>query len=464
MTTTLPDDIQIDAALLERYDRPGPRYTSYPTAVEFHDGFAADDYVRHLATLPADGEVSLYVHLPFCNYRCHFCGCHVVATQHLDVAEIYLNYLQCEIEAVVAALGRRPRVNQCHWGGGTPTYYSPEQMRRLQAMMLENFELTDGAEVAIEIDPRVTSTAHVDALWDMGFNRISMGVQDFDDDVQRAIGRGQTKAQTCELYRYCRDKGFASLNMDLIYGLPEQTAASFGATLDSVQDLRPDRLAVYSYAHVPWVRSNQRRIDATTLPGRDARFALLRKAIAVLRAAGYEQIGMDHFSLPGDELALAFERRQLHRNFMGYTVSRAPDMIGLGISAIGDVSGAYAQNQKKLSAYYADLNAGVLPVARGCALSADDRVRRHVITELMCNLWLDTKLVESVFGVDFAVTFARELGELRVGPVADGLAVLHDDAIEVTPLGQFFVRSVCMPFDTYLREKQGSSPAFSRTV
>lgn len=465
--TTLPDGIHIDAALLERYDRPGPRYTSYPTAVEFHEGFGPNDYHQRLEALSADDEVSLYIHLPFCDHRCHFCGCHVVATQHLDVAEIYLTYLQREIAAVAAVLGHRPKVSQYHWGGGTPTYYSPEQMRRLQATVEQHFDLADGAEVAIEVDPRVTSTAHIDALWDLGFNRLSMGVQDLDDDVQRAIGRGQTEEQTRGLYHYARDKGFTSINMDLIYGLPEQTLQSFDTTMRAVLELRPDRLAVYSYAHVPWVRSNQKRIDETTLPDRDAKFALLAQAISTFRGGGYDQIGMDHFALPEDELAQALGRRRLHRNFMGYTVSRAPDMIGLGISAIGDVAGAYAQNQKKLSTYYADIDAGRLPVERGYGLSEDDRIRRHVITELMCNLYVDRQDVSHRFGIDFATYFASELQALK-DPAADGLAILHDDAIEITALGQLFVRNVCMPFDAYLQAKQNAGqstrPTFSRTV
>lgn len=469
-TTNLPDGIQIDAALLERYDRPGPRYTSYPTAIEFDTDFTATDAVARLQALPEDGEASLYIHLPFCDHRCHFCGCHVVATTHLDVAETYLGYLQREIAAAAQVLGRRVPVTQYHWGGGTPTYYTPDQMRRLQATVHEHFDITADAEVAIEIDPRVTTADHVEALRELGFNRLSMGVQDFDDDVQRAIGRGQTEEQTRTLYELCRKQGFASINLDLIYGLPEQTPESFAATIDSVLDLRPDRLAVYSYAHVPWVRGNQKRIDETTLPDRDAKFALLSQAISGFRSGGYAQIGMDHFALPDDELALALNERRLHRNFMGYTVSRAPDMIGLGISAIGDVSGAYSQNQKKLSQYYADIDAGRLPVERGCALTDEDRLRRHVITELMCNLWLDTRDVERRFGIDFEKTFAIELAELDAGPVADGLARREAGGIEVTPLGQLFVRNVCMPFDSYLRAKQASKldptskPTFSRTV
>ena len=463
MTTSLPAGMQIDAALLERYDRPGPRYTSYPTAVEFHEGFGAADYEARLAALPADDDVSLYLHLPFCDHRCHFCGCHVVATRHVDVAETYLSYLEREIEAVARILGGRRRVVQYHWGGGTPTYYGPEQMQRLQAAVAGHFDIVPEAEVAIEVDPRVTTPEHIEALWEMGFNRISMGVQDFDDGVQEAIGRGQTEAETRALYALCRERGFESINLDLIYGLPGQSTDTFAASLASVVELRPDRLAVYSYAHVPWVRSNQKRIDESTLPGRDAKFGLLADAIRTFRGAGYDQIGMDHFALPDDELARALKDRRLHRNFMGYTVSRAPAMIGLGISAIGDVAGAYVQSQKKLTTYYADLDAGRLPVERGYGLSDDDRLRRHVITELMCNLYLDVASVEAAYDIDFGSYFAQELAELSE-PAEDGLVLVEPGSLEVTPLGQLFVRNISMPFDRYLREKQRSGPTFSRTV
>ncbi len=454
----------LDGELLAKYDRPGPRYTSYPTAVEFSEDFVADDYVRRLQALTADDEISLYIHVPFCEHRCHFCGCHVIATHHQEVAANYLSYLEREIALVAAQLDHRPKVVQYHWGGGTPTYLEPEQMIRLQRVVEEHFDIQPGAEVAIEVDPRVTTTKHIDTLLGLGFNRISMGVQDFDPAVQEAIGRHQTEDETRQLYTYCRGKGITSINVDLIYGLPGQTPASFQRTLDAVVEMRPDRLAVYSYAHVPWIRGNQKRIDEAMLPQREDKFALLASAIRAFSNAGYNMLGMDHFALPDDELSQALEGRQLHRNFMGYTVQRSPTMLGLGISAIGEAAGAYIQNQKKLSTYYADIDAGRLPVERGYGTSEDDQLRKHVILELMCNLYLDRADVEARFGIKFADVFAVELEELAAGPVQDGFVTITDETIEVTAEGQLFVRNVCMPFDRYLREKVRSKPTFSRTV
>ena len=454
----------VDAALLQRYDRPGPRYTSYPTAVEFGEGFTAVDYAAHLGRLPAGDSLSLYVHLPFCKHRCTFCGCHVVITPHREVADNYLGYVERELELLSRQLPGRRQLEQYHWGGGTPTYYTPEEMVRLQAAVRRHFDILPSAEVAVEVDPRVTTREHVDALIELGFNRISMGVQDFTPAVQEAIGRHQGRAETVELYQYCREKGFRSINIDLVYGLPGQAEETFQANLDAVIDLRPNRVAVYSYAHVPWVRRHQKRIDTDLLPSRDAKFALFALAIRAFREAGYEQIGMDHFALPEDELAAALKARHLHRNFMGYTVRRTPHMVGVGISSIGDVAGAYVQNAKKLSTYYQQLEAGQLPVERGYALTDDDLVRRHVITELMCNLYLDVAAAERRFGVDFPEYFATELGELADGPAADGFVRVGAEAIEVTPLGQLFIRNVCMLFDRHLRERPPERPTFSRTV
>ena len=461
---TAPPRANLDAQLLARYDRPGPRYTSYPTAVEFSEDFSGDDYVQRLQALSADDEISLYIHVPFCEHRCHFCGCHVIATHHEEVAAKYLTYLEKEIGLVAATLKHRPKVVQYHWGGGTPTYLTPEQMVHLQEVVESHFDIQPGAEVAIEIDPRVTTTQHIDTLVNLGFNRVSLGVQDFDADVQEAIGRHQTEQETREMYAYCRDVGIESINIDLIYGLPGQTPESFQRTLDAVIELRPDRLAVYSYAHVPWIRGNQKRIDEALLPQRDEKFALLASAIRAFCDAGYDMLGMDHFALPEDELARALDERKLHRNFMGYTVQRSATMLGLGISAIGEAAGAYIQNQKKLSTYYADIDAAKLPVERGYGTSADDRLRKHVILELMCNLYLDRTDVETRFGIDFAATFAVELAELEAGPVQDGFVNITQSAIEVTEQGQLFVRNVCMPFDRYLREKTRDKPTFSRTV
>lgn len=460
--------VQVDPELLQRYDRPGPRYTSYPTAVEFHEGFRAGDYAARLQELDLGQGLSLYLHLPFCEHRCSFCGCHVVITRKREVAQRYLEYLGRELEQVAGHLKSRPQVIQYHWGGGTPTYYDPGQIRRLHALVQSHFAIAPGAEIAIEVDPRVTTREHIDALVEVGFNRLSMGVQDFTPQVQEAIGRNQDEASTRALFAYCRQQGFESINIDLIYGLPRQTPEGFARNLQTVIELRPDRVALYSYAHVPWIKGHQKYIEVEALPPRDQKFALFTQAIHAFGEAGYQQIGMDHFALPTDELSLALRQRRLRRNFMGYTVQRAPHMMGLGISAIGYLGGylggAYVQNHKKLSTYYQALDKGELPVERGYALTADDLVRRHVIAELMCNLFLDMAEVEELFGIRFAEYFAPELEELEAGPAADGFARLEEDHLEVTPLGQLFIRNICMLFDRHLREKPIAGPRFSRTV
>jgi oxygen-independent coproporphyrinogen-3 oxidase len=458
------DDLHVNAELLHRYDRPGPRYTSYPTAVEFHEGFNAADYRTRLAQLNPAEPLSLYVHLPFCEHRCTFCGCNVVITPHREVAARYLDYLEKEVELLAGLIGGRFPVQQFHLGGGTPTYLTPGQLERVYAAVARRFDIMSQAEVAVEVDPRVTTRAHIEALRRLGFNRLSMGVQDFTPEVQQAIGRNQDEAGTRALFACCRELGFDSINIDLIYGLPAQTAASFAQTLATVVSLRPDRVAVYSYAHVPWIKGHQKRLDVTRLPKGMAKLELIAQAIRTFRSSGYRQIGMDHFALPEDELSIAVGERRLHRNFMGYTVHRASTMLGLGITAIGDAAGAYVQNCRKLSTYYAALETGVAPVEKGYALSEDDRLRRDVITTLMCNGFLRRSDVERQFGIDFAAYFARELQDLADGPAADGLLVMRDDALEATALGLLFIRNIAMVFDRYLREKTREQPTFSRTV
>ena len=455
---------QVDAALLERYDRPGPRYTSYPTAVEFREDFSPDVYGARLGQMTATRETSLYLHLPFCEHRCLFCGCHVVITPMRHVAARYLEYLGREMNLVRGQMKDRPRVIQYHWGGGTPTYYSPEELRQLQRMVEDHFTILPDAEAAVEVDPRVTTREHVDVLKELGFNRLSMGVQDFTPAVQEAIGRNQDEESTVRLFAYCRERGFDSINVDLIYGLPLQTLESFDKNLASVLRLRPDRVALYSYAYVPWIKGHQKKMDTDTLPSREVKFGLFTQAMAAFEAGGYEQIGMDHFAVPADELAQARRQRRLHRNFMGYTVHRAPDMLGLGISAIGEVGGAFVQSCKKLSTYYRALDTGRLPVERGYELSEDDRIRRRVITDLMCNAYLDVPEVERECGIGFGEYFASELEALAAGPAADGLLRMRPEALEVTDLGRLFVRNICMAFDRYLKEKPREKPTFSRTV
>jgi oxygen-independent coproporphyrinogen-3 oxidase len=455
------------AGLLRQYDRPGPRYTSYPTAVEFTDRFDERAYRGRLeaAASAAGAPLSLYVHLPFCEARCTYCGCMTIVTRKRDVAARYLDYLEREIAMLSAHLGERRRVVQHHWGGGTPTYLTPAQIERLHGTIARHFDLDRDAETAIEIDPRVTTRDQLKVLRALGFNRLSMGVQDFTPEVQEAIGRTQPERLTHDVYEYARMIGFDAINMDLIYGLPRQTLDTFTRTLSSVAAMRPDRVAVYSYAHVPWLRPHQSRIDVSALPDRDLKFELIGAALDTFGDAGYEAIGMDHFALPGDELAAAARERRLHRNFMGYTTQRAGDMLGAGVSAIGDLAGAFAQNVKKLPPYYAAIDAGRFPIERGYALTADDRIRRHVIGELMCNFFVDRTEVAERFGIDFGAYFAAELAALTApgGPVDDGFLAVTGAALDVPPRGRLFVRNICMHFDKYLAARSGQ-PVFSRTI
>ena len=455
--------------LLSRYDRPGPRYTSYPTAVEFHPGVDEAVYRERLARANAavDDPLSLYVHLPFCEERCSYCGCHVIITKHRDVEARYLEYLEREIDLVAAALPDRRKVSQLHWGGGTPTYSSPANLARIAGWFRRHFTFTPGAEIGVEIDPRVTTPGQLAVLRDAGFNRLSLGVQDFAPEVQQAVNRVQSYELTRDIIESGRQLGFSSVNIDLIYGLPYQTVEGFSRTLDQVLTLQPDRVAVYSFAYVPWIRAHMKHLPAEALPGAALKLELLAKTIEAFAAAGYCQIGMDHFAKPGDELAKAIDNRSLHRNFMGYTVQSAHDMIAFGVSGIGDVQGAFIQNVKKLSEYYAALDAGRLPVERGYALDADDVIRRRVITQLMCNNHLDFSEIERTFNISFDRYFAPELAELTGAGSAstDGLVTVTNDAIDVTPAGRLFIRNVCMVFDRYLRARTAeSTPVFSRTV
>jgi oxygen-independent coproporphyrinogen-3 oxidase len=458
---------KITIELLKKYDRPGPRYTSYPTAVEFTETFGPAEYAARLAEADtAAGPLSLYAHLPFCEHRCTFCGCHVVITKDQAIVENYLGYLHREIDLLAAHLPNRRRVSQYHWGGGTPTHLTPAEMEALHKKMTENFVIEPDAEVAIEVDPRHTSVEQIDLLRALGFNRLSMGVQDFDPEVQAAVDRNQTEAQTRAMYDLGRDRGFASINLDLIYGLPLQTLPKFARTVDTVIAMRPDRVALYSYAHVPWIRAQQKWIDPGDLPSPEDKLQLFLDARERFLGAGYVEIGMDHFALPGDELAEARSKRRLHRNFMGYTVKSGSDMVAVGVSGIGDVRGAFAQNEKKLSRYYEVLDAGRFPVERGYILDRDDRIRRETITRLMCNLWLDTTALEAEFGIVFAEYFAAELARLSApgGPESHGFVTIEPGHIEITGLGRFFVRNVAMIFDRYLESRSTGKPIFSRTV
>ena len=453
------------ADLLHRYDRPGPRYTSYPTAVEFHDGVGRETYERHLARAArrTGQPLSLYVHLPFCRERCTYCGCNVVVTRRREVERRYRAFLGREIREVADQLGPRRGVRQLHWGGGTPSYMRPTEMRGLFGVLTDHFQIEPGAEVAIEVDPRVTSAEHLAVLRELGFNRLSMGVQDFTPEVQARVNRIQPFELTAALMGSARRLGFDSINIDLIYGLPLQTPATFERTLEQVLALRPERVASYSYAHVPWVKGQQRRIELEELPAPAVKLQLLERVGTAFTSAGYRPIGMDHFAVPEDELARAAENGTLWRNFMGYTVRHAPDTVAFGLSAIGDVAGAYIQNEKKLNRYEAAVDATGLAACRGYVLDASDRLRRHLITALMANLRVEHAVVERAFDIDFSETFARELAALE--PLeADGLVRREPERLVVTSAGRFFLRNVCMVFDTYLERHGSGGRTFSRTV
>jgi oxygen-independent coproporphyrinogen-3 oxidase len=456
----------LDIDTLKRFDRPGPRYTSYPTAVEFHEGVGEQQYREALAQtdLTPDRSLGVYVHLPFCHERCTFCGCHVIATAHREVVDAYLAYVEKEIDRIAALLPSRRSLAQIHFGGGTPTYLTPAQLERLWSSLMRRFSLVDGAEVAIEVDPRVTTPEHLEAVAALGFNRLSMGVQDFTAAVQAAIGRNQTFEETRRVIAHARTIGFREgINIDLVYGLPRQTEATFSEGLEKVVALRPDRLAVYSFAFVPWIRGNQRSIDTSEIPGPELKLRLYRSALEHFMGSGYEPIGMDHFALPTDELAEAQRNGRLSRNFMGYTVHPADANLGFGISSIGDVPTGYFQNAKKLSTYYEALDAGRLPIERGVLLTDDDRVRRWVITQIMCNFEIRKADVAERFGVDFDSYFAGSLEALDELEEA-GFVERREDRVRVTESGRLLVRNAAMAFDAYLEKKDKAKPAFSRTV
>ena len=455
------------AALIERYDSPGPRYTSYPTAVEFHEGVNDELYANHLARCDrsADEALSVYMHLPFCDSRCLFCGCHVIISPHKERAHPYLDALKKEIDLLAKHLVHRRSVSQLHLGGGTPTYHSPAEVRDLLSHFFSHFELAPGAEAAAEVDPRVTSVEHLDVLADFGFNRISMGVQDFTPEVQQAIDRIQPREMTESLVQAARDRGFAGINLDLIYGLPFQRPETFEKTIDAVTSMKVDRSAVYSFAFVPWIRGHQKKLDEENLPSREKKIELFALARERFLQSGYEAIGMDHFALPDDELSLARRAGTLRRNFQGYTVIPASDVVGLGISAIGDLSGGYFQNEKKLSRYTDAIRTGRLPVERGIERSKDDEIRRAVIHDLMCNETVIYSSIESRFDIDFASYFDEDLCELRLYE-KEGLVAIGKKSIEASPTGGLFIRNLARCFDRYWREKHagGDQPIFSRTV
>ena len=465
ISTQAAASVSFNPALIRKYDGFGPRYTSYPTADRFTEAFSAEQYgdalLARIAGVPMQ-PLSLYVHLPFCENICYYCACNKVVTKDHGRSAKYIRYLAREFAIVSGLVDSASPVTQLHLGGGTPTFLSAEEMKLLWRMLHDYFAFTPDAECSIEVDPRKVGTETVELLSELGFNRMSIGVQDFDPTVQQAVNRIQSEAETRLVLDAARANGFRSLNIDLIYGLPRQTLAGFGATLDKVITCVPDRIALYSYAHVPHLFKPQRRIGEPELPSADAKLAILELAIEKLTGAGYVHIGMDHFARPDDELAAAQREGKLHRNFQGYSTQADCDLLAFGISAIGKVGATYSQNLRTLDDYYARLDDDALPCFRGWRLSADDVLRREVIHALMCQFTVSFGRVENAHAISFRDYFATELESLE--PLADdGLVEIASDAITVTPLGRLLVRTVAMVFDRYLRE-QREAARYSRVI
>lgn len=457
--------MKFDAELIRRYDGHGPRYTSYPTAVQFHTGFDEQSYRRAawLSNSGASRPLSMYVHIPFCGRPCFYCGCNKIVTRNLAHAEQYLQRLHREVELQGVLFERRRNVRQLHFGGGTPTYLSSAQLRALFDQLERQFNIdrSEQREFSIEIDPRTLLARSLPELAALGFNRLSLGIQDFDPQVQRAVNRLQSTQQVADSVLQARALGYRSVSFDLIYGLPLQTLAGFGRTLDTVVQMRPDRIAAYGYAHMPRLFKAQRAIRAEQLPGAETRLQLLALTVERLTAAGYVYIGMDHFALPDDDLARARRDGGLHRNFQGYSTHGDCDLVGLGVSAIGTVGDCYAQNRKQLSGYYEALDRGRLPIERGMALSMDDRVRREIIQHLMCRGEVAIRDIESRYALDFDSYFATELTALQA-LAADGLVTNEAALISVTERGRGLLRTIAMVFDAHLQRTR--SAQFSKVI
>ncbi|CAM7462374.1 MAG: oxygen-independent coproporphyrinogen III oxidase [Enterobacteriaceae bacterium] len=452
--------IDWDLALIQKYNYSGPRYTSYPTALEFSADYGEENFRSAVARYPGR-PLSLYVHIPFCHKLCYFCGCNKIVTRQQHKADQYLDALEQEIIHRSALFTDR-RVSQLHWGGGTPTYLNKAQISRLMSLLRGHFQFEADAEISIEVDPREIELDVLDHLRSEGFNRLSMGVQDFNKEVQRLVNREQDEAFIFALIKRARDIGFTSTNIDLIYGLPKQTPESFAFTLSRVAELSPDRLSVFNYAHLPSLFAAQRKIKDADLPSAQQKLDILQQTIVSLTDAGYQFIGMDHFARPDDELALAQRDGVLHRNFQGYTTQGDTDLLGMGVSAISMIGDSYAQNQKELKAYYQQVDETGNALWRGISLTRDDCIRRDVIKALICHFRLDFSSIENQWDLRFNDYFAEDLKLLK--PLAtDGLVEVNEQGIEVTAKGRLLIRNICMCFDVYLRQK-ARMQQFSRVI
>lgn len=455
--------ISIDT--LRKYDRPGPRYTSYPTAPVWDEDFGHERFKGKVIGTNSGKDLpplSLYFHIPFCFSLCFYCGCNSIITKKRGHAGEYISYLKKEMENISSYMDKGRKVVQLQWGGGSPDFLSPSEMESLYGSITDNFTIASDAELGIELDPRETTLEHLKTLKGLGFNRISMGIQDFDPSVQEAVNRIQPEEITRRMVGWCRELGFYSINADLIYGLPYQTVESFKRTIEKVIEINPDRIAVFNYAHVPWMKKHQMVIREDTLPHGREKLEILKTAIEKFAEAGYVYIGMDHFARPQDELCIAQKEKTLYRNFQGYTTKAGCDLYGFGITSISMVGNCYAQNRKGLEDYYAAMNAGIMATYRGYELNHDDLLRRHIITRLMCDFELNKSDVEARYGVTFDDYFKRELKALE--PFRDdGLLILHPEGVEITDSGRILIRNIAMVFDVYL-EVPGREMRFSKTI
>lgn len=455
--------LTVDLALVKKYSVPGPRYTSYPPATHFTDQITFDQLRDPILAnnQSAARDLSLYFHIPFCYMLCWYCGCTTVITRKQEQSATYLTYLEKELDLMGRFLNPQRKVVQIHFGGGSPTFLQPDEFRRLGELIRSRFNVAEDVEAGVEIDPRRLTREHVKAMREFGFNRASLGVQDYNPEVMKAVHRIQPRELVEEVAGWIREAGFQSLNVDLIYGLPLQTPASFAATLDAVLELQPDRFATFNYAHVPWIKPHQKVFKDDMLPTPETKLLLLKTTIEKLTAAGYVYIGMDHFAKATDELAVAQRQKTLQRNFQGYSTRGGADIYAFGMSSISQADGIYWQNQKELADYYRMLDAGQVPLERGYILSADDRIRRWTIMRLMCDLELDYAALSEQLGIQFTEYFARELSSLD-DLEADGLLRRHPGGLTVTDVGRLLIRNIAMRFDAYLaREKERR---YSRTI
>lgn len=457
--------MDLPTSLLEKYSKAGPRYTSYPTAPYFTEAFGEKEWLNELNTTQASGrDLSLYVHIPFCDTLCYYCGCNMVATHDYSKAYAYLDYLFQEIDRVAALTSPSRVARQIHWGGGTPTFLKPADIRRLFQHLASRFSIAPDAEISCELDPRELSQEHIAALAESGFNRVSMGVQDLEEKVQKAVNRVQPEALIRQVYAWLREAGFNSINIDLMVGLPHQTVEGFATTLDKIVGLQPDRLAVFNYAHVPWMKKHQKLIIESDLPDLSNKLALQKLLMERLAAEGYVYVGMDHFAKASDEIVQAQQSKTLYRNFQGYTTHKDCDIYAFGVSAISQTGEVYVQNAKNLAEYQRRIAAGGLATERGLRISRDDMIRREAISRIMCDLELDKAAFGAQWGIVFDDFFADALPELD-DLAADGLLALAPGLIRVTDTGRIFLRNIAMPFDAYLRQQNtDKQPRYSKTL